>query len=225
MPTTTNLTYPYTLTNSTTADATEVQADFNAVSTLLNSTGIGTNNIKDASITAAKMDTDSVATAAIVDANVTTAKLATNAVTTVKITDLNVTTAKIADGAVTPAKKAVLGQQISASCGSASGTSASFTNIGNQTVTITTTGRPVWVGLQADGGSTAASIGGASTTTAIRFQRDSTAISVQYAVSGQVPASAFWHIDTPAAGTYTYTAQAQGTSMTLQSFTLVAFEL
>jgi hypothetical protein len=60
---------------------------------------VGTGQIPDGAITAAKLATDSVTTIKITDLNVTTAKLADNAVTTVKITDGNVTAAKLSTGA------------------------------------------------------------------------------------------------------------------------------
>lgn len=56
MSTSSTLSFPNTLTNGNDADATEVMADFNAVATLINTTGIGTNNIKDDTVTVAKMD-------------------------------------------------------------------------------------------------------------------------------------------------------------------------
>jgi hypothetical protein len=59
--------------------------------------------------------------------------------------------AKMADGFVNQAKRANLGQQISASCGTFNTTSSANVDIPNLAVTITTTGRPVYVGIQPDG--------------------------------------------------------------------------
>lgn len=65
---------------------------------------VGTTELADGSVTAAKLASDAVTTAKILDANVTAAKLASNAVTTAKITDGNVTAVKLASDAVTTAK-------------------------------------------------------------------------------------------------------------------------
>lgn len=86
-----------------------------------------------------------IPTAGITDLAVTAAKLAANAVTTAKITDANVTKAKLA----------ALGQQVSSSCGTFSGSATSYTAITNLTVTITLTGRPVFIGLVPDAAGTA----------------------------------------------------------------------
>ena len=58
-----------------------------------------------------------------------------------------VKTAQIVDANVTKPKMAALGQQISSVSGTWSGGSGSLGNVPNLTLTITTTGRPVWVGL------------------------------------------------------------------------------
>lgn len=60
--------------------------------------------------------------------------------------------AKMADGFVTQAKRAALGQQVSSSCGSYSRSLATFGNVTNLSVSITTTGRPVFVGMIPAGG-------------------------------------------------------------------------
>ncbi|MDR4490813.1 MAG: hypothetical protein R2685_07915 [Candidatus Nitrosocosmicus sp.] len=66
-----------------------IDADDNTI------TNIGTDEISNSSITAAKLATNAVETAKIKDANVTVGKLASNSVTTVKIAEANVTDAKI----------------------------------------------------------------------------------------------------------------------------------
>lgn len=182
-----------------------------------------------------KTDTAQIETKQIKDANVTTAKIA----------DSNVTTSKIADGAVTQAKRAALGQQISSSSGSYSTTSATFVDVTNLTVSITTTGRPVYLGLVWSGtGSgfigardTSGSVGAFAN---IQVLRDSTAVS--YGVVGgnlnltsggadefRAPLGSIWHIDVPSAGTYTYKVQIAmtGTSVTgyVSNAKLIAYEL
>lgn len=63
---------------------------------------IGSAQIADDAITAAKISNNAVLTANISNANVTTAKIADNAITTAKISALQVTQAKIANDAVGP---------------------------------------------------------------------------------------------------------------------------
>lgn len=60
--------------------------------------------------------------------------------------------AKMADGFLTQAKRAALGQQVSSSCGTYSRSVATFGNVTNLSVSITTTGRPVFVGMIPAGG-------------------------------------------------------------------------
>ena len=79
---------------------------------------VGTGQILDGSITAAKLATDSVTTIKILDLNVTTGKLADNAVTTIKITNANVTPAKLSQPFTAATAVA-----------STSGTSIDFTSI------------------------------------------------------------------------------------------------
>ena len=76
----------------------------NTISAVIKAGGVGTNELADSAVTAAKIATDAVETAKIKDAAVETAKIADSAVTTDKIADANVTTAKIADENVTKAK-------------------------------------------------------------------------------------------------------------------------
>ncbi len=93
----------------------EIDADFDTIYNAWN-TGTDTANLKDGSVTSAKLAADAVGpreladsavqTAHLADLNVTTAKIAALAVVTAKIADLAVVTAKIADGAVTAAKLA-----------------------------------------------------------------------------------------------------------------------
>lgn len=131
-------------------------------------------------------------------------------VDTDQLRNLAVTTAKIADGAVTQAKRAALGQQLSASCGNFSTSSTSLVDVTNLSVTITTTGRAVLIMLVNEGtvnGNTiqynGANAGG------ITVVRDSTSIGNGFLnFSGQIPASGITYYDEPAAGTYTYKVQA-----------------
>lgn len=151
-----------------------------------------------------------------------TAGINDSAITTAKIADANVTTGKIADNAITQAKRASLGQQLSASSGTYSATSGSVADVTNLTVTITTTGRPVFIGLIGDGTSNVAQIASRNnserTGINIYLIRDSSTIletifQSQAENSGGynhifAPPSLVSHIDIPAAGTYTYKIQA-----------------
>lgn len=83
MPT---LTIPHSFSANTVAYSAQVNANFNAVATLLNSTKLNSDNIQ----------TGGVAEANIASSAVTAAKIATDAVTTAKIQDAAVTYAKLA---------------------------------------------------------------------------------------------------------------------------------
>lgn len=198
MPT---LTIPNTFTADTTAVASQVNANFTAVSTLLNSTLLDSTNIQAGGIA----------------------------------------TANLAANCVTQAKRAALGQQVSSSCGSFTTSSASAA-VTNLTVTITTTGRPVYLALIPDGSVNDSYIGASrttGTTAYIGLQIDrgggntwrfncgqtvgsSSSFSIYY------PVSSVFHIDVPSAGTYTYTVYASSstaTSVAVAYAKLIAYEL
>lgn len=173
-----------------------------------------------------------------------TADIDNLAVTTAKINDLAVTTGKIADGAVTQAKRASLGQQVSSSCSNYTSAATSNTDVTNLSISITTTGRPVFVGLISDGSGNISNIliNPTAGTTVIRtfflFVRDASTVSEQELghvvnTSGstqaiRAPVSSLWHIETPAAGTYTYKLQirnAADTGVGVNYAKLIAYEL
>jgi hypothetical protein len=196
----------------------------------------GTNNWISSDVV--EVADNTISTAKLQDLAVTTAKIDNLAVTAAKMAANSVATTNLINGAVTPQKRSALGQQISASCGSysVSNSTTSFTNVTNLSVTITTTGRPVFVGLISD----ATDQGGQSgciivTVSAAQFRirRGSTDVyHTSLNVSGgtaKVPSSSIYTIDTPAAGTYTYTfAQATVSGSTGRDVLyskLVAYEL
>lgn len=135
-----------------------------------------------------------------------------------------------------------VGQQISSSCSGFTTTSASFVDVTNLTVTITTTGRPVMVLLQSDGSGNLAFLSTSksaatslsnfkilrASTEIARYQIEASATGAS-ATTNEVPASSILILDTPSAGTYTYKLQAQsGDSSTTTAVTwavLVAYEL
>ena len=145
-----------------------------------------------------------------------------------------------ANGSVTKSKLAALGQQISLSVASFSTTSASYVDVTDLNVPITTTGRPVFVGLVSTAGISSFSTFsvGAVTFTAARIKilRDLTSLcEPQIAAGGpsgiytkSVPPSSVFTIDTPIAGTYVYKIQMLTSSTTnaqLTNVKLIAYEL
>jgi len=204
------------------------------------------STIGTSAVTTVKIQDTAVTTAKITDLNVTTAKINALAVTTAKINDLAVTTGKIADLAVTQGKRAALGQQLSSGSGTFSTTSSSFVDVTNLTVTITTTGRPVFLSL---GGAATGTIPGpsagcshGSSDTAIckfAYLRDASPSVGENTVTARalgatavknfIPCSSFSHIDVVAAGTYTYKFQAaavgSGSAAEVSECKLTAYEL
>jgi hypothetical protein len=162
-----------------------------------------------------------------------------------QLADNAVTTAKIGANAVTQAKRAALGQQVSSSSGSFSTTSTSLIDITNLSVTITTTGRPVYICLVPS--LTAASrVAANRSTTAlvaqaeITFVRDATTVFVcdmsidasslsSTSAYLSMPTSMFSQIDTPAAGTYVYKARTRAlttsTTVSVTEARLFVYEL
>lgn len=137
---------------------------------------------------------------------------------------------------------AALNYNQSASSGAFATSSSSFVAVTNLSSTITTSGRPVWVGLVPDGSTTNASyIGntGSSTNTqaSFRFKRDGTIIAastILLQASGsttpfiKIPAGAWSAFDVVSAGSHTYTFEVIlniGTALQVEFLTLLAYEL
>lgn len=151
--------------------------------------------------------------------------------------------ALMADGFLTQALRAPLGQQVSATCGVWTTGSASMGPVTNLSVTITTTGRPVYIALVADGGGSGSYYGlsrGANQTQAfvellsgvtVIKQDVINAIAVGASEVGIATAISMYYVDIPVAGTYTYSMQAAvsfGTnseSLVIANAVLIAFEL
>lgn len=161
-----------------------------------------------------------------------------------KMANSFVNTAKLLDGAVTQAKRAALNEQVSSSCSNYTMASATPADVTNLSVTITTTGRPVWVGLIHDGGTqggfVSVATAGEQPIGSLTIYRGVTIVGFidlesRVNSSGSVftrvksPIGAVNTIDVPAAGTYTYkiTAVSDGAGHTLSVFgaKLIAFEL
>jgi hypothetical protein len=162
------------------------------------------------------------------DGSVTTVKIATNAVTHDKMA-ARATGTTVAAGGVA----------ISASSGSYSNATTTYTDVTNLSVTISTTGRPVFVGLMSSGTASSSTVGGSTTSASnnpgiiLKFVRGATDISIQEintvsdSTDGYIvtPPSSFHHVDVVAAGTYTYKVQAKTTSAVNTNSTVVDTKL
>jgi hypothetical protein len=145
--------------------------------------------------------------------------------------EISGTTLRVKDAGITRDKQASLGTIASSSSGGYSmNNSAAFEAVTNLTRTITTTGRPVFVGLISDGSGTATDCSNDNGSNyQVKFKRDSTQIALMLAGGAATPASSFEHIDYDAvAGTYTYTVEVRGGAggtTFLSNVKLVVFEM
>lgn len=138
-------------------------------------------------------------------------------------------------GSVTRAQIESPGQQVSTSCGAFTYTysgSSAFSAVTNLSVTITTSGKPVWVGMVPDGTSSTCAVGlSGGSAGSIRFAKGGVNIGVfalSSSTSVNLPASAYSTLDVVVAGTYTYTVQVAlptTGSMYINACKLVAYEL
>lgn len=207
------------------------------------------SKVTDATITNAKFEEGSITTAKILDLAVTAAKIANSAVTTAKIADTTVTTTEIAAAAISTVKIAdanITYAKLIASnltTGYISTTTVSTTPVDITSISITTTGRPVFIGFMA-ADATASYLGYEATgstsshTVFFQFLRDSTTLVRHKLAATYSSADTTWralfapglifHIDVPAAGTYTYKLQGYvnaATTRALAQGRLVAYEL
>lgn len=159
--------------------------------------------------------------------------LTPGSITETQMGPLSVGTPELIDGSVTPVKKSALGQQASSGVGSFNVPNTN-TTVPGLSVTITTTGRPVWIGLISNGNMSDLSV--VSGSLAIILFRGASQVGggiVAAATNGTsvfVPASSFNHIDIPAAGTYNYSITARydtisAGSAAIESCRLIAYEL
>jgi hypothetical protein len=153
----------------------------------------------------------------IKDLGVSTAKLAALSVTTPKLADQNVTQGKLQLRTLHSTTVPAGGIGISASSGvQPLGTGVEVT-ITDNIVTITTTGRPVFIGMIGYSGvQSFMSIDGSGTLD-VYFNRDGARLSnvTMNALAGAtqiIPPGAFFHVDTPPAGTYVYNMSAKNTT-------------
>jgi len=162
-------------------------------------------------------------------------------ITATQLASSSVTTNKIADGSVTRPKLSALGQQVSSSSGGYTSSSASYADVTNLSVTITTTGRPVYVAMipfQASSGAEAACGGRVVSSSSIainlRMTRDGNQFCETrvegYNLTGGLGAcvNSFIFTDVVSAGTYNYKIQAKGDggyNVEVHNFQLIAYEL
>lgn len=138
-----------------------------------------------------------------------------------------------------------LGQQVSSSCGTFTTTSQSSVAVTNLSVSITTSGRPVFVGLIEDGSLSSiiqiSTISGTafSNTSFLGFLRAGSLITLSEFGSGNdataarpellLSAGSFWYIDVVGAGTYIYSVKvntvASNIQLLIQNIQLIAYEL
>ncbi len=241
-------------------DLTEQQLDDlkDSIETALNTTKLDSSNIQTAGISSDNLATNSVTTAKITSGACTTSKIADDAITADKIADSAVGSSQIAAGAVTPAKRAARtvttdgtdpgagGISISTASGELSSTSSTYADATNLSVTLTTLGNPVFLGLIDSGAGSAAKFevtapsGAAEAEGRVKLVRDSTDVSRNFITyregSGwtgflSTPLGILSHIDTPTAGTYTYKVQfavspaTAGYEFEIKNAKLVAYEL
>lgn len=143
-------------------------------------------------------------------------------------------TSQITNGAVTPVKRAALGQQVTSTCGTFITSSSSFVTVTNQSIAITTTGRPVMVFMMPDGTTNNSDILAPSSGTFIwQIRRDGVSLGIGFAdgagTSIYFPVGGMQVIDTGAsAGSHTYDLQirsAGSATMRVENSVMAVFEL
>ncbi len=184
-------------------------------------------------ITAAIFPNDVISTAKIADGAFTAEKITDSSITTAKLASNAVTTVKIADGAVTLAKREAVNWVTDTAAGSTV-SSTSYNAIG-LTQDITTTGRPVFIGITSAGvttpsGCAYANDSGNIFSIRVRIVRNGTAISTtEYlsSIAGQTyyPITAVRFIDTPSAGTYNYAVQMSKGDASYETFEIYNLKL
>lgn len=181
-------------------------------STKLVDASVSTSKLASASVTTSKIADDAVTTGKIIDSAVTTAKIADNAITSAKAPVGGFTSAFYADASVTQAKRSASNYQLSSSSGnSGQTTSTSFTDVTNLSVTITTNGRPVMVGICSDGTDNFSDMNSGGGVMNLQILRDATVILKKAAETSNYPTTPNL-LEAPAAGTYTYKAQFRSSS-------------
>jgi hypothetical protein len=195
---------------------------------------VTTAKIASQAVTTAKIANGAVGSTQIASQGVATSNIANNAVGTNQIASQAVTQAELAPRPGPSPTVSAGGIAVSSTSGAYSASNTSFVTVTNLSVTITTTGRPVFVGIIPDPANGLSNIGiNASGAVQYRFQRGSTALgtvnlnNANSSTAIELPNSIFI-IDYPSASTYTYTFQvaAGGAStITINNADLIAYEL
>jgi len=195
--------------------------------TISNSGAIATPINFTQGITAANIASGTITTTQISgSAGITGAQIASASITGANIAGTTITASNIVNNTITRTQLASVGQQISASSGAYSLPIGGYVTVTNLSVTITTSGRPVHLFLQSDGGGSSSFVNASSGGFA-QFVRGGTSLGSMNIPTSQGPPSAFMILDTPAAGTYTYSFQASivNGSGAVAYCKLVAYEL
>jgi len=206
-----------------------------ALLTFLNTTKIDADNIQADAIDGSLIADDSIDSEHYVAGSIDNEHMAAD----------SIDSAQYVDGSIDPVHLAALGQQLSSSSGAFSTVSATYVDVTNLSVSITTTGRPVMLMLLgtssnsfiATGDNTSDDSGG----NLFKFLRDSTGIcETQYrivasgggasTIGSVLPPSCIQHVDIVGAGTYTYKLQAKSAAGTpdyiqVNNCKLIAYEL
>jgi hypothetical protein len=154
-----------------------------------------------------------------------------NSITESKMAPLSIGTPELINASVTQPKRAALGQQISGSSGNFANTNAGTTvDVPNMSVTITTTGRPVWVGVQSVNNTGTPSFITTTATANFNIVRDNVTTIAVYQLEGnlQIPSSSIYIIDVPSAATHTYKltlTNVNASNAEIDQAVLVAYEL
>lgn len=201
----------------------QLDAAFNSISTLLNTTLLDSTNVQVGGLLGTNLASGTVGTTQITSGAITTSLIASSAITTAVIAPLS----------VTRPQQAPLGAQLSASCGLFSVTSGTV-DVTNLSVSVTTSGRLVRLELVSDGTGNNSGYSISSSGCSILFYQNTSEI-CRFGVPqgggsffGPVPGG-LSHVDTTiASSAYTYKVVASTTvanTIKLNYLKLIAYEL
>lgn len=234
MPT---LTIPNTFSPNTVAQSAQVNANFNAVATLVNSTKLDSDNIQTGGIATASLADDSV-TKAKINADVAGTGIGQNVDGSLELNvdgatvEISSDTLRVKDGGITRPKLVVVGQQTTAAI-NANINSASLANVSGLAVNLTSTGRPVMIMCQgSQTGATASFEWNNSGLVQVALTRNGTLVANHRLGNGSggvqnAAPSVLTVLDVVAAGTYTYQVQISSTAgnVAINNMTLMVWEL
>ncbi len=137
---------------------------------------------------------------------------------------------EVKDGGITNQKLAPLNYQISSSSGTFSTSATTYTAVTNLSVTVVTSGRPVYIAMQPDGSGSLSGIFVSTGTPSSLLKITNGVVDQIWQIPGTsdsggglgngislTPVSSFSYIDTPSAGTHTYTVSVKSsTSIQIQ---------